>query len=402
MALQYSVAVRNAKLDAVETTVGTSAVMEIRTGSMPANVAASRTGTVLATLSLPSDWMAAASSGSKAKSGTWQDTSADAAGTAGYFTIYASDGTTPHIQGTATATLALAATASITEGSDSLSAAGALPIIGTATPSEASDTVSAAAVLPIAGAASITEAGDALAGAGAVALVGSASVSEAGDTLQGLGTLSITGTASLTEAGDTLQSEGGPSVFGSADIVEADDTLTATTTLSLTAAAAITEDGDNLSATATVTGSNVRVRGGGLGMVLPQRRIEELRRAIELEQEARQRSYQEKARDREILRQSLEAAWQASQGDRAATEAFVEAVAPIVDTARPKVDWAPLLKRTEALVSLVDKLETHARDVAARQQREAERASVAQEAAKRAAEVARQEDEAITWLLLAA
>jgi len=104
MALQYSVAVRNAKLDAVETTVGVSAVLKIRTGAAPANVAAADSGTVLATLSLPSDWMAAASSGTKALSGTWQDASADATGTAAHFRIYASDGTTAHIQGTVTAT----------------------------------------------------------------------------------------------------------------------------------------------------------------------------------------------------------------------------------------------------------------------------------------------------------
>ena len=100
MALQLSVAVRNALLDSIEATIGTGAILEIRTGSMPANVAASRTGTVLATLTLPSDWMAAASSGQKAKSGTWQDAAADGTGTAGYFTIYEDDGTTPHIQGT--------------------------------------------------------------------------------------------------------------------------------------------------------------------------------------------------------------------------------------------------------------------------------------------------------------
>lgn len=98
--MQYSVAVANAKLDAIESTIGTSAVLKIYSGSMPANVAASRTGTVLATLSLPSDWMAAAASGAKAKSGTWQDASADNTGTAGYYTIFASDGTTAHIQGT--------------------------------------------------------------------------------------------------------------------------------------------------------------------------------------------------------------------------------------------------------------------------------------------------------------
>ncbi len=104
MALQYSVAVRNAKLDAVETTISTSAVLKIRTGAPPATVATADSGTVLATLSLPSDWMAAAGSGTKAKSGTWEDASADNAGTAGHFRIYASDGTTAHIQGTVTAT----------------------------------------------------------------------------------------------------------------------------------------------------------------------------------------------------------------------------------------------------------------------------------------------------------
>lgn len=104
MALQYSVAVRNAQLDAFETTVGVSAVLKIRTGAQPATVATADSGTVLATLSLPSDWMAAASGGTKALAGTWQDTSADAAGTAAHFRIYASDGTTAHAQGSVTAT----------------------------------------------------------------------------------------------------------------------------------------------------------------------------------------------------------------------------------------------------------------------------------------------------------
>lgn len=104
MAIQLSTAVRNARLDAIESTIGVSAVLKIRTGAAPADVATADSGTVLATLTLPSDWMAAASSGSKAKSGTWEDTSADATGTAAHFRIYASDGTTAHIQGTVTAT----------------------------------------------------------------------------------------------------------------------------------------------------------------------------------------------------------------------------------------------------------------------------------------------------------
>lgn len=100
MAITLSVAVRNARLDAIESAIGTSAVLKIRTGAPPATVATASTGTVLATLNLPSDWMANASGGTKAMTGTWQDTSADATGTAGHFEICASDGTTVHLRGT--------------------------------------------------------------------------------------------------------------------------------------------------------------------------------------------------------------------------------------------------------------------------------------------------------------
>jgi hypothetical protein len=100
MTLQYSTSVRNAKLDAIETTIGTSPILKIRTGAAPANPAAADSGSVLATVTLPSDWMAAAASGAKAKSGTWEDTSADGTGTAAHFRIYDSGGTTCHIQGT--------------------------------------------------------------------------------------------------------------------------------------------------------------------------------------------------------------------------------------------------------------------------------------------------------------
>jgi hypothetical protein len=104
MAVKMSVAVRNAMLDAIETAIGTTAVLKIRTGAVPTNIADADSGTVLATLTLPSDWMAAAASGVKAKSGTWSDTSADDTGTAAHFRIYASDGTTQHFQGTVTLT----------------------------------------------------------------------------------------------------------------------------------------------------------------------------------------------------------------------------------------------------------------------------------------------------------
>lgn len=104
MTLQYGTSVRNARLDTVESTIGTSAILKIRSGAAPANCAAADSGTVLSTVNLPSDWMAAASGGTKAKSGTWEDTSADATGTAAHFRIYDSGGSTCHIQGTVTIT----------------------------------------------------------------------------------------------------------------------------------------------------------------------------------------------------------------------------------------------------------------------------------------------------------
>jgi hypothetical protein len=103
MAVQLSVLCRNARLDAIETYGSTSCSLEIRTGSQPANCATADGGTVLVTINLPTDWLAAAGSGAKAIAGTWQDASADAGGVAAHFRIYNSqatkDETTCFIQG---------------------------------------------------------------------------------------------------------------------------------------------------------------------------------------------------------------------------------------------------------------------------------------------------------------
>lgn len=100
MSFQFSVAARNAQLDAIETVIGASAILKIRSGAVPATCATADSGTVLATLALPADWMAAASAGAKALAGTWQDVAADATGTAAHFRVYAVDGVTCHMQGT--------------------------------------------------------------------------------------------------------------------------------------------------------------------------------------------------------------------------------------------------------------------------------------------------------------
>ena len=104
MPFQFSTAARNASLDAIETLIGASPILRIRSGAAPANCAAARSGTVLATMTLPADWLAAAASGSKGLLGTWQDSAADAAGIAGHFEIMDATGTVCHLQGTVTGT----------------------------------------------------------------------------------------------------------------------------------------------------------------------------------------------------------------------------------------------------------------------------------------------------------
>jgi len=103
MAVQLSVAVRNARLDVIETTVGTSPKLQIRTGAQAANCAASATGSLLVEITCPSDWMNAASGGAKTLAGSWT-VAATGTGTAGHYRLVDSAGTTCHEQGSITAT----------------------------------------------------------------------------------------------------------------------------------------------------------------------------------------------------------------------------------------------------------------------------------------------------------
>lgn len=104
MTLQLSVGARNAELDALISHMGASPILRIRSGSVPANAATADAGTVLAEITCPSTPFNAASSGAITKNGTWQDTSANASGTAAHWRLYKSDGTTVVAQGTVTVT----------------------------------------------------------------------------------------------------------------------------------------------------------------------------------------------------------------------------------------------------------------------------------------------------------
>lgn len=98
MALQYSVALRNAQLDAITTAVGNAGTLRIYSGSAPSDVATSATGTLLVQHTLGSPFAAGASSGSLSPT-LPSNVNASATNTAGYWRVYTSGGTAV-VQGT--------------------------------------------------------------------------------------------------------------------------------------------------------------------------------------------------------------------------------------------------------------------------------------------------------------
>lgn len=103
MTIQLGTTLRNAMVGQYEPTIGASPKLQIRTGDQPANCAAADSGTLLRELTLPSDWLNAASAGAVTLLGTWSGTGA-AAGTAAHYRLKDSTGTTCHEQGSVTAT----------------------------------------------------------------------------------------------------------------------------------------------------------------------------------------------------------------------------------------------------------------------------------------------------------
>lgn len=101
MAIQLAVAARNALLDGITTTVATSATVKIYSGTAPVSVATALAGnTLLSTLACSATFAPAAASGVLTLNAITNDPAAAATGTATFFRIYKSDGTTAVVQGT--------------------------------------------------------------------------------------------------------------------------------------------------------------------------------------------------------------------------------------------------------------------------------------------------------------
>lgn len=99
MTLQYSVAARNARADSgIRDIVGNAGLLRIYSGSAPADCVTAASGTKLSEHTLGSPFAPGASAGVQSPT-IPSNVNALATGTAGYWRVYKSDGTTCVIQG---------------------------------------------------------------------------------------------------------------------------------------------------------------------------------------------------------------------------------------------------------------------------------------------------------------
>lgn len=101
MTVSLATNARNAKLDALTTFIGNAGLLRIYDGTPPANANTALSGNnLLAELTCGSPFAPAASSGALTANSITQDSSANATGTATFYRVYKSDGTTVAAQGT--------------------------------------------------------------------------------------------------------------------------------------------------------------------------------------------------------------------------------------------------------------------------------------------------------------
>lgn len=110
MALEVNDTLWHGAFDGWESTIGNNPLLRLYTGGAPAKSAAP-TGTLLASGTLPLDWLAAAASGTKALLGAWTLTGSGT-GVAGYYRIVNSGDTLTAFQGLAGSQIVLNTNAS--------------------------------------------------------------------------------------------------------------------------------------------------------------------------------------------------------------------------------------------------------------------------------------------------
>lgn len=105
MALKYATGMRNAQQDAVTAFAGNSGKLRVYSGAQPTDPQTAISGQVLlGELTMNATSFPAAASGVLTANSITSDSAADATGTASFFRLFKSDGTTVVMDGTITAT----------------------------------------------------------------------------------------------------------------------------------------------------------------------------------------------------------------------------------------------------------------------------------------------------------
>lgn len=94
MALRFPDALRQTRAGTINTRAGANAIIRIFSGAQPADADTAASGTQLAQLTCGATFGTASTEGVLTANAITQDSSADATGTAGWFRVLASDGTT--------------------------------------------------------------------------------------------------------------------------------------------------------------------------------------------------------------------------------------------------------------------------------------------------------------------
>jgi hypothetical protein len=96
--MKLSLSMRNQMISQYEVLLGVNPVLELRSGTAPSSCEDVDSGTLLASITLPNDWMISPVAGTISIQGTWNGNGI-ASGTAGHYRLKTS-GNTVHEQGT--------------------------------------------------------------------------------------------------------------------------------------------------------------------------------------------------------------------------------------------------------------------------------------------------------------
>lgn len=102
MTIQFAQTTAHAMLDAIETDIGASPILYLRSGAQPATCATADSGTLISTIAMAADAFSNAAAWAKAIGAALADLSADNGGTLGHWRIKTS-GAVTKLQGSITA-----------------------------------------------------------------------------------------------------------------------------------------------------------------------------------------------------------------------------------------------------------------------------------------------------------